>query len=89
MIGIASNNNEMTLMANVYAKPLLKLDEDLRLEIMHILLDSVRNPKESKDRRNVDLFTCFHGSWGEGESAEDYCAGLREGIGGIREVEAW
>ncbi|MBQ0074718.1 MAG: hypothetical protein KBT34_11040 [Prevotella sp.] len=76
-------------MARTYAKPLLNLDKGMRLEIMHILLDSINTSDASDNNTQPDLFTCFKGSWGEGQNPEEYCKELREGIGIPKEVESW
>lgn len=72
----------------MYAKPLLKLNEGLRIEIMHILLNSI-NKDESTQKEQSDLYSCFKGSWGDGVNTDEYCEELREGISEPKEIATW
>ncbi len=75
--------------AAIYAKPLLNLKEDVKVEIMHILLNSIKSNEQTAKNEKYDLFSCFSGSWGENTSAEEYCKELREGITEPKETDAW
>lgn len=75
--------------AATYAKPLLSLNEDMRVEIMHILLNSISHSEASGGEKEYDLYTCFKGSWGEGTDVEEYVEDLREGISEPKEVDIW
>lgn len=46
--------------------------------------------KESKATENVDLYSCFEGDWGKGQSTEDYCRELRtEALVEDEEIATW
>ena len=75
--------------AAIYAKPLLDLNEDVKVEIMHILLNSIKGDNHRAENEEYDLYSCFSGSWGEDLSTEEYCKELREGITEPKETEAW
>ena len=51
--------------AAIYAKPLLGLDEKVKVEIMHILLNSIKGNERAAENEKYDLYSCFSGSWGE------------------------
>lgn len=84
----SSTQNTSNISADMYAKPLLKLNEGLRIEIMHILLNSI-NKDESTKKEQHDLYSCFKGSWGDGVNADEYCEELREGIYEPKEIATW
>ena len=75
--------------AAIYAKPLLDLKEDVKVEIMHILLNSIKSDRQATENGNYDLYSCFSGSWGQNLSADEYCKELREGITAPKEIDAW
>ncbi len=75
--------------AAIYAKPLLDLKEDVKVEIMHILLNSMKGDGHAVENDNYDLYSCFSGSWGQNLSADEYCKELREGITAPKEIDAW
>ena len=70
-----------TSIAERYLSPLIYLSDNVKLEIisklsasmMHINPMSVDNMPAS-----VDLYNCFQGDWGEGQSSELYCQELRK-----------
>lgn len=67
-----SSNHGIGITAAAYAKPLLSLNEDMRVEIMHILFNSISHSETSGGEKEYDLYTCFKGSWGEGTDVEEY-----------------
>ena len=81
------HDNRIT--ADAYAKPLLSLDEEVRVEIMHILLNSISGKAMNPKKNNYDLYTCFGGTWGDGLTAEDYCKELRDGLSEPKDIETW
>lgn len=82
-------NHGNIVTAAIYAKPLLNLDEGLRVEIMHILLNSISHGEEHEDVKEYDLYTCFKGAWGKEIDSEEYLESLREDISEPKEVDVW
>ena len=60
-------------------------NEEVKRNLMILLLMN----RSAKMAEQEDLYTCFHGSWGDGMSTDEYCKELREGISEPKEVEAW
>lgn len=82
---LISNTQNQGTPAYIYAKPLLGLDKGLRVEIMHLLLNSIAE----QTTETPDLYSCFSGSWGDGMSADEYCKELREGITEPKDIDSW
>jgi len=68
--------------AEVYMRTLSPLADSIKIELINLLSRSLMKKEETLPAaKDVDLYHCFHGEWGDGKSTKEYCDMLRhEGV---------
>ncbi len=79
--------------AERYLSPLINLSDNIKLEIISKLSASMMHSNAAIDEAKsaeIDLYTCFQGDWGKGQSSDSYCEELRkEALLEAEETETW
>lgn len=68
--------------AEVYMRTLSPLSDNVKIELINLLsLSLLKKEEVAPGAKDIDLYHCFHGNWGNGMTTEEYCDMLRnEGV---------
>ena len=84
---VIRTSDNMPSSAMIYMRTLGALENDTKLELIHLLSLSVLNNANNSHAMDYDLFHCFKGNWGEDMTADEYCSMLRtEGVNTIVDI---